>query len=54
MPYAPFKIPALPMPAIALPMINMFDDTAAPQTAEPISKTPKNMINVHCWADKSL
>lgn len=35
---APEKIPALPMPAIALPIINVIEFGAAPQIALPISK----------------
>jgi hypothetical protein len=47
MPYAPLRIPELPKPAIALPMINMFEEVAAPQTADPISKIAKNTKKVH-------
>lgn len=41
------RIPELPIPAIALPIINIFDDVAAPQTADPISKMTKKTIKVH-------
>ena len=36
----PEKIPAEPSPAIARPRINAVEFGAAPQTADPISKTP--------------
>ena len=36
---APFIMPALPRPAIARPTMNMDELVAAPQTAEPTSKT---------------
>lgn len=40
-------MPELPMPAIALPMINIVDEVAEPQTADPISKMRKKTIRVH-------
>ena len=35
---APEKAPALPIPAIARPMMKTVEEGAAPQMAEPISK----------------
>lgn len=37
-----------PRPAIARPMINIFDDCAAPHRADPSSKTKKKARKVHC------
>ena len=44
---APFKIPEVPIPATALPTINIFDDVETAQSKEPSSKTAKKPINVH-------
>ena len=38
---APFKIPAPPHPATALPRINIIEDCAAPQIIDPAMKTKK-------------
>ena len=45
---APFKMPAVPNPAMALPPINILDELEMAQIREPISKTKKKPINVHC------
>jgi hypothetical protein len=45
--YPPFSIPEPPIPAIALPMINIFEDVAAPQMTDPSSKMPKKLRKVH-------
>lgn len=42
---APLMIPAAPTPAIARPTINMVEDTAAPQRADPSSKMRKKARN---------
>jgi hypothetical protein len=44
---APFATPDDPTPAIVLPIMNMADDCAAPQRAEPATKTKKNDRKVH-------
>jgi hypothetical protein len=44
---APFRIPAVPIPATARPTINIFEEVARPQIKEPISKMPKNAMKVH-------
>jgi hypothetical protein len=44
---APFIKPEAARPATVLPIINIADVTAAPQIAEPISKTTKNVKKVH-------
>jgi len=43
---APFVRPDPPSPATARPMINMVDDCAAPQIAEPISNKARKKRNV--------
>ena len=43
---APFKIPAPPHPASALPSINIIDDCAAPQTKDPATKMRKAEMNM--------
>jgi hypothetical protein len=45
---APFMIPEVPIPAIARPTINIFDEVATPQINEPNSKIAKNTMKVHC------
>jgi hypothetical protein len=44
---APFKMPEPPIPAIARPIINIFDDVAIAHIKEPSSKTKKKPMNVH-------
>ena len=39
---APFPMPEDPAPAMALPMINIGEETAAPQITDPTSKRKKN------------
>jgi hypothetical protein len=41
---APFPTPALPMPAIALPTINMLDEVATPHINDPNSKSARNVM----------
>ncbi len=48
---APFASPAEPIPAIALPTMNMADELAAPHMADPTSKMIKKVIKVHCVID---
>jgi hypothetical protein len=43
----PEKIPADAKPEIALPAINAFEDGAAPQTADPTSKTTMEVKKTH-------
>jgi hypothetical protein len=43
----PLMIPAAPRPATTRPTISIFEETAAPQSTEPDSKTPKNVKKVH-------
>jgi anaerobic selenocysteine-containing dehydrogenase len=45
---APFEIPDTPKPAMARPMISIFDEVATPQINDPTSKTKKKPIYVHC------
>lgn len=45
--YPPFIRPEAPNPAIARPMISMLEEVAAPQTADPTSKTAKKLNNAH-------
>lgn len=45
--YPPLRSPELPKPAIALPIINIVEDVAAPHTADPNSKIPKKQRNDH-------
>lgn len=45
---APLATPADPAPAITRPMMNMGDDWAAPQIAEPTSKIKKKTRKLHC------
>jgi hypothetical protein len=44
---APFKIPEVPIPATARPIINILEEVATPQIREPNSKTAKNAMKVH-------
>lgn len=44
---APLMMPDAPKPAMARPTINIADDWAAPQIAEPTSKMKKNAKKVH-------
>jgi len=44
---APFKIPEVPIPATARPIINILEEVATPQIREPNSKTAKKAIKVH-------
>jgi hypothetical protein len=44
---APFIIPDPPIPATALPTINMFDEVATPHKREPSSNIAKNIIKTH-------
>jgi hypothetical protein len=44
---APFVIPDPPIPATALPTMNIFDDVATPHKREPSSNIPKKHINTH-------
>jgi hypothetical protein len=43
---APLTRPEAPIPAIALPIISMFEDRAAPQIIEPNSKRPRKEMKV--------
>jgi len=43
---APFIRPDPPIPATALPIMNIFEDMATPQRREPNSKRAKKNINV--------
>lgn len=43
----PFIKPDPPKPATALPIINMDDETAAPQMADPTSNSRKKARNDH-------
>ncbi len=43
---APLVRPEAPRPATALPTINMFEDRAAPQMVDPISKRPRKAMKV--------
>lgn len=40
---APVEMPAAPAPAMALPTMNIGDDTDAPEMADPISKMRKKI-----------
>lgn len=42
------------MPAIARPTISMYDESAAPQIADPSSKIVKKERNVHCMVSYML
>lgn len=44
---APFERPEDPKPAMARPTMNMADDWAAPQSADPISKMRKKARKDH-------
>ncbi len=44
----PLMRPEAPMPDTARLMMNMADDCAAPERAEPSSKMPKKRMKVHC------
>jgi hypothetical protein len=48
---APFATPADPTPATTRPMMNMIEEWAAPQMADPISKITKKARNVHYMLD---
>lgn len=50
----PFISPEEPRPAMALPMMNMADDWAAPQTADPTSNTKKKIKKDHYTKVKML
>jgi len=43
----PFWRPAVPKPATARPIINIFEDEAMPQSKEPNSKTAKKVKKIH-------
>jgi hypothetical protein len=40
----PFTMPDPPMPATALPTINIFDDVATPDRRDPSSKRPRKTM----------
>lgn len=40
----PFTMPDPPMPATALPTINIFDEVATPDRRDPSSKTPRKTM----------
>lgn len=44
---APFRIPEVPIPAIARPTINIFEEVATAHIKEPNSKTAKKPMKVH-------
>jgi hypothetical protein len=44
---APFLSPDPPSPATVRPAINILDECAAPQMAEPASKTARKAMNVY-------
>jgi hypothetical protein len=44
---APFKIPEVPIPATARPIINILEEVATPQIKEPNSKMAKKDMKVH-------
>jgi hypothetical protein len=44
---APFKIPDVPIPATARPIISILEEVATPQIKEPSSKTAKKAMKVH-------
>jgi hypothetical protein len=44
---APFKIPEVPIPATARPIINILEEMAMPQIKEPNSKMAKKAMKVH-------
>ena len=44
---APFIIPDAPIPATALPTINIFDEVATPQSNDPNSKSARKEIKVY-------
>jgi hypothetical protein len=43
----PFTMPAPPIPATALPIMNILDDVATPQMSEPNSKRAKKKMKVN-------
>jgi hypothetical protein len=43
----PFIIPELPIPATALPIINIFEEVETPHSKEPSSKRAKNARYVY-------
>jgi hypothetical protein len=51
---APFPTPELPMPAIALPTINMLEEVETPQINEPSSKRAKKTMYVYWSVVSSL
>jgi hypothetical protein len=51
---APVKIPAPPSPAMALPTMNMSDDVAAPQMADPTSNSTQKTAKDHWKSIVSL
>jgi hypothetical protein len=44
---APFKIPEVPIPATARPIINILEVVATPQIKEPNSNMAKKVMKVH-------
>jgi hypothetical protein len=44
---APFRMPEVPIPAMARPPINMFEEFATAVINEPSSKRAKKAMNVH-------
>jgi hypothetical protein len=44
---APFIMPEVPIPATALPTINIFEEVATAHIKEPTSKMKKKNRNVH-------
>jgi hypothetical protein len=44
---APFRMPEVPIPAMARPTISIFEEVAMPQIREPSSKIAKNARKVH-------
>jgi hypothetical protein len=43
----PFMIPAPPMPAMALPTMNIFEEVETAHISEPSSNNPKKDMNVY-------
>ncbi len=50
----PFMIPELPIPATALPTINILEDVAIPHNSDPSSNVTKNPRNTNCRTQSSL
>jgi len=44
---APFRIPEVPIPAIARPPMNILDELAKAVTKDPTSKRAKKAMKVH-------